>query len=134
MQQSISLAITSIAMGSCIRFDDDLRNGWTEGGQVELFAEFAKFALISNQMADKLSKENVGFPGVYVYEVDEVFAQYVINSIKTAQYDKSKAKVKLGEIAYDFFSQSPDLSPTVVTVIYEFTGFKLDKPITAPSS
>lgn len=133
MTHLYSLAITSIAMGSCLGSDAELYDAWDQGG-VEMYSELAGFAIISTTMANELSAKKCIFPLVYAYEVDETFATYFVVQVKSKTYDAEQAKLELGRIAYNYFSQESDINPIAAECIKVHTGYMPAPPIIAVSS
>ena len=115
----------AVAMSSAIVWNKGIFEHWDQGG-VELYAAIGGLAQVSSNLVEDIcANTNVHIPGVWAYEVSGEFGQWVNPALAKyrSNFDVNLAKVKLGEIAYDFFARYPEELPVVMPFITKHTNF-----------
>lgn len=115
----------AVAMASRVDWRDSVFSDWGQGG-VELFHAVGQLAQTSSDLVeDIIANTSAGIPGVWAYEVSEEMGSWITPAMSKYQgdFDVNLAKVKLGEIAYDFFARYPEELPVVMPFITKHTNF-----------
>jgi hypothetical protein len=99
---SLSACQSATAMSAQLfanRSPFELSEAWGQGVS-ELYLEIAQFGQLSASMSLEFEQDA---SGVYSYDVDEEFGDYLAQEILAGSYDFQKAKGKLRELIWGFY-------------------------------
>jgi len=103
---SLSACQSAAAMAAQLlsgRSELELYQAWNRGVS-ELYLEIARFGKFSASFS-KQFEQNAS--GIYSYDVDEEFGNYLADQILNETYDIRIAKAKLRELIIDFYTSDP---------------------------
>ncbi len=133
MSSEASLSATFICVGMMNTVDSSgkMYQAWDQGG-VELHSEMVEYGAISEEVYNALNKIDEGeCPGVWGYEVDETFGDWIGNQILLGKIpSREVGTMKLIEIACEFWSQKDEAKKLeLVSKVYkQLTTFELTEP------
>ena len=86
----------------------EIRALWVSEDYIDFLGEVGTFAELSARIAFECAEQDIEFPGVYIYDVDMEFGEYMASEIIAKTYTIEGAKAKLIRLIEEYFSVRQD--------------------------